>query len=582
MTQAYTLTTLDMTGIQPYIFGSNRMRENVGASALVEQAIQLWPLQILQETMGLTSNIKAINELAGELDDNCQIERDGLAAEVILQGGGNVQILFADPAQARAFVTHYSRWLLTKTPGLQAAVAHLPVVWDQPGQSVRDALRSIGVTLAQQKATRTYSTPLLGLGVTVDCVSTGLPANDFDPFDLKKKKRYRPVSAATLAKVATTHQNQSRKRLKALMPAFEENDLEFWYNPEQDDDPEEAEEGRYLAVVHADGNGMGERFQQILNPQNPNAPTTDRMAIQQTRLLSRLVNEAGENALTAVGNALLKAWSFDETDGKKKLAKRLAIRYLHGDQVTDDPEGKPILPFRPLVYGGDDVTFVCDGRLGLSLATIYLQAFEQATAEIFIQEVYATLRNILPSDQQCFYACAGVAISKLHYPFARTYELAESLCSNAKQFVKHEWQSPKAGQASALDWHIAQSGIFGDIGDIREREYDVLAGHLAMRPLLLNPDQRSWRTWPQFKAVLTEFLDEGGEWFGRYNKVIQLREALRQGPSAVAAYRTAYKLKLLPTFTESEPQLQTHGWSGSRHCGYFDVIEAMKFFIDLA
>jgi hypothetical protein len=30
---------------------------------------------------------------------------------------------------------------------------------------------------------------------------------------------------------------------------------------------------------------------------------------------------------------------------------------------------KYLLPFRPIVFGGDDVTFICDGRLGLSLAT---------------------------------------------------------------------------------------------------------------------------------------------------------------------------------------------------------------------
>jgi hypothetical protein len=216
------------------------------------------------------------------------------------------------------------------------------------------------------------------------------------------------------------------------------------------------------------------------------------------------------------------------------------------------------------------------------LATIYLQAFESAAAAMFAGDDYKTVRAILPPQWHTFHACAGIAICKLHYPFARAYLLADSLCGNAKKYVKRDWKEGREGYASALDWHIAQSGIFGEIGEIREREYEVADGSLSMRPLLLHQHPGEWRTWPHYQRVLTKFLDERGDWFGRYNKIIQLREALRQGPAAVAAYRTAYRLPLLPCFDANEERIQTHGWAGSGHCSYFDVIEAMSFFIDLA
>ena len=38
----FTVTVLDTTGIQPYIFGSNRLRENIGASYLVSEATDDW------------------------------------------------------------------------------------------------------------------------------------------------------------------------------------------------------------------------------------------------------------------------------------------------------------------------------------------------------------------------------------------------------------------------------------------------------------------------------------------------------------------------------------------------------------
>jgi hypothetical protein len=43
------VTVLDTTGIQPYIFGSNRLRENVGASYLVSQTKDEWVKEVLKD-----------------------------------------------------------------------------------------------------------------------------------------------------------------------------------------------------------------------------------------------------------------------------------------------------------------------------------------------------------------------------------------------------------------------------------------------------------------------------------------------------------------------------------------------------
>jgi hypothetical protein len=42
-----TVTVLDTAGIQPYIFGSNVLRENIGGSELVHRATRLWAFQEL-------------------------------------------------------------------------------------------------------------------------------------------------------------------------------------------------------------------------------------------------------------------------------------------------------------------------------------------------------------------------------------------------------------------------------------------------------------------------------------------------------------------------------------------------------
>ena len=107
------LLILDTSQIQPYVFGSNRLRENIGASYLVAQATGQWAL----EKMPAPHNVADAQALT--LNNDQWIERDGLRAEVIYVGGGNVVALFADRAEAEKYVRAYSRYLLQRAPGLQ-------------------------------------------------------------------------------------------------------------------------------------------------------------------------------------------------------------------------------------------------------------------------------------------------------------------------------------------------------------------------------------------------------------------------------------------------------------------------------
>ena len=56
------------------------------------------------------------------------------------------------------------------------------------------------------------------------------------------------------------------------------------------------------------------------------------------------------------------------------------------------------------------------------------------------------------------------------------------------------------------------------------------------RPLPLPEDAHLWRTWPGFSGVVKSLLTEEA-WRGRRNKVIALRQALRDGPEAVVRFR---------------------------------------------
>jgi len=597
MSQTYTLTTIDTTGIQNYIFGSNRLRENVGASALVEQATADWVLElvgILVERHNIKPATKNTTFYA-QLDQERWIERDHLQAEILYSGGGNTVVLFAERQKAIEFVTAYTKRLLEEAPGLEVACVHQTVQWDNPKKNLRAALRETGTLLAQKKAIRPLPTPILGLGVTAECESTGLPATDFDPLYSEviepERRRYRPVSSTIFGKAKRETQEWSRQRLEALFPAFQAVDCDFWYNPDDTSDllDENEGEGRYIAVVHADGNRMGERFHAILSGKQTTevAALTDRAALQLLRQLSSAVDNAGRQAMKVLGDQLAKLvgsivkgkhyLQFFERDKKGKYTLDWEIQLAYNKK-----RDKYVIPFRPLIYGGDDITFVCDGQLGLTLATLYLSSFEDAIARELEGADCSTLRHLLQSaGMEKIYACAGVAIVKLHYPFSRAYQLADELCKSAKAYVRGDG-SRESEDFSALDWHFATGGLYGPIGMIRKREYRTSEGELTMRPVSLrrstNVDE--WRNWPNFVCALRTFAMHD-DWREKQNKVIQLRDALRKGPSAVKAYLLAYKLQQLPELTPNQQSLQSEGWADdkkTRRCGHFDVIEALEFY----
>lgn len=525
----YVLTAIDTTQIQGYIFGSNQLRENLGGSELVEMATRRWVFEALPPGNNVTDTI------TGELDENRTIA--DIDAEVIYAGGGNTVIIFKAMVLATEFTHRLTLRVLREAPGLEIVVAHRTFVWEEKPALAQVVQEALGVDLARKKHNRTSSLPLLGLGVTAPCNSTGLVAAEVLAVKGEKKLVSREISAKMQQRVQDAGQRRLTHKLKRIQDGGWDTPYDF------DELGRTKGEDGYIAVVHADGNGMGKRVAAIAKRYN--TPAQNRDYIRAMRAFSQGLEQAATIAMRSVVDLMADALINDA-----ELADRHDRRF----------------PLRPIVFGGDDVTFVCHGRYGLPLAVRYLQAFEEAT------------RQEVAFEQQPAFACAGVAIVKTHYPFARAYRLSEQLCKSAKQFVREQQHD-----GAALDWHIAMSGITGTLETVRDREYKVEQGrNLHLRPVLLEESTHTWRTWPVFEQLLNEFVRENGGWFGRRNKVKALREALRAGTVAVEEFLRDYQLKHLPTHSSIPvARYEKEGWAGDR-CVYFDPIEMMDYYEDLA
>lgn len=535
-----TLLLVEATGIQNYIFGSNQLAQNIGASELVQQATTDWVFAALPEPHNVES------------DDNqpdCwrittrNLDADHLLAEVVYAGGGNAMILLASADEARAFTRRLTRKVLEDAPGLGIVVAS-KAVDTRPLRNVHQELRK---ELARRKLDQPRNVPLLGLAVTAACKFTGAPAVTVD-------EDGRPISEEVRKKLDA--EGNAEKRLKRHLQDVELAGFEFLRDFNK---MGEKGESSYLAVIHTDGNSMGERIKNIGNLYGDD----DAAYVRELRKFSNSVAAAARSALNKTVGMLLDPNNLErvrDEDGSE--------RYILGGKVRvpRDRDGKDRLPFRPIVFGGDDVTFVCEGRLGLELAAKYLHEFTSVSL----------------ADGERPYARAGIAVVKSHYPFSRAYDLAEALCKSAKRRIKELEEEDHSG-ATVMDWHFAVGGLVLPLKEVREREYVSDLGHsLLMRPVRLDDPKSTWRSWQTFTDLMADFQDRkhgrNKEWSDRRNKVKALRDALRAGPEAVRLFLNTVDGKLLDI--PQRPDMKLQGWQG-QECGYFDAVEALDFFIPL-
>ncbi|MEM9758085.1 MAG: hypothetical protein AAF933_02570 [Pseudomonadota bacterium] len=554
------LLLFDTAGIQPYIFRSNRLRENLGASHLVAQATGPWVVEAVRAL-----DARAI--LPAHPDRHLEHDDDALL-EVVYTAGGNALVLARSAAVAEALVRRLSTRLLTDAPGLRLIASTCP--FDFRTHALAETVGTLIRDLARQKREDAPSEPLLGLAVTRACRATGHPAvGQTRPWGTEAPTF---VSAEVLAKLNAV-QAANRALAETFAPG-ERLGRALAYPTELDALGRSHGDTSLLAVVHADGDGMGARFRQL--GREYAEADQNRAYIAAFRALSRRVDTVARAALDSTLDALRA-----RIHSHPKDPTRLVIE--HRNEANDLIQrielvrsgAEHYLPVRPIVSGGDDLTLVCDGRLGLSLTTHYLTAFAEAARAHGLDGVTAS---------------AGVALVKSRYPFARAYHLAEQLARSAKDYRRALGEDAAVG---CLDWHLSRTTLYDDARAMRAREYQTPYGLLTLRPLALDAhgDVPPARTWPTVAAGISGF--QGAAWHARRNKTLRLREALREGPAVVkqvmaglnaaAPARQRGSAVELPALPGGVAPADQSGWTSDKpsRALYFDALELADLHVPL-
>ena len=378
-------------GIQPFVLGSDKLKDMLGATEIVASL----PEKSLNNTLDFLG-----------LKGTCF---------PISQASGSARVLFRTMEDARKLARIWPMVCAHAAPGMEA----VQTVQDIMGGDYLEAVRRAEKDLVCQRNQPLASLPEIMPAVlrssrtgnsTVECWT---PKNDKG----ERTGDDEDLDAATVVKRLARRDSRQDRKNKDKFPAI--------YTRFGLEDPQEncervpkmmedlSGDGTSLAVIHADGNGVGQMFIR-LEAELKRLPGLDAPAFYQA--LSQGIIEIGDAAAKAA---------------------LLAVR----PQLDEAAKKTGFWPLLPIVLAGDDLTVVLRADLAVPFTKTFLQSFECESRALFTRLLADArfapfaegLRVALGS---CFTAGAGIAYVKSKYPFALAYQLCESLAGFAKRTAK--------------------------------------------------------------------------------------------------------------------------------------------------
>lgn len=530
---------LDTKSIQKYIFSSNKLKLNIAASYLVRTIfddIMKEVLKNLKKEIGLKMPEKSW-EQSEEIEmakKNSEIE-----CEIVYSGGGNMLILINKGEEsskvAKEIVKKWTRELLLRTPGLKTGAAIGKI--NLSSQISKDDIQPLFDQLKKNQNEIFPNVKLPYTGLTVECAYTGDSADYYYDEKDSKSKYFSAEAISKLevlekAKLFLKYEIKYENRFKdtELSDFLQKNGLYFTDSIE-DLGQQTGEE--YVAIVHIDGNNMGVKF-------------NDCKTLQDRKKKSLEISRKTRDAFNKLIKQIVKEYDYLASNDVLKLKK--------------------YLPIRPIIIGGDDITFVCPAK----------------TAVIFAKR----FMDYLCDGEDGFSSCAGIVIIPTKYPFFRAYQLAEELCGEAKKESREkenpndsdEIKRKKAKGSSWLDFAILHGEQEASLEQIRQNEYKGALGDMHFGPYYVkgyteNPKNNEKNIEKLIRGALA--LDKMPK-----NKVKLLREIIGKDESEKKLFVEQLKHLGQQTYLEKANEKYAEKIWINKETPYLDMIELMDFIYD--
>lgn len=409
-------------GIQHFLLGSDRLRDMVGATEIVDQ--------LPTKTLGAV-----LSELALREPEHYQR---------ISQAAGSARLLFKRVSDARRLARVWPMVCAYAAPDLEMV---------QTVQTITNADFFAAANEAERQLASKRNAPVAPLPEVMPPVlrtrRTGLAAVERDQDDENQE-----IDRAMQAKRKARRGRNEKKAVPAIYTRFglgrdgAEADVDLVPREMADI---AGRNNAWLALVHVDGNGLGQMFLRLQRNLGSISGPLD--APEFYRQLSDGLIEAGDKAA------------------------RKAVSGIRDplDAIVKEGGHWPLLP---VVLAGDDLALILRAELAVPFTKMFLQEFETQT-----QELFETLCNKQGDPEckkqlehalgKCLTAGAGIAFIKPRYSYNAAYHLCESLAGFAKRIARKDTHL-RADKVppSTLTFHIASGA------SVRERFDDLLQSEL--------------------------------------------------------------------------------------------------------
>lgn len=420
---------ISLLRIQTYLFSVPRLSDMVGANSLLGEVIRKRLPSLAADIGGL--DCSKYNPPSKSPDDplttallnrNSLSEWDhddplhGYSQGILSRDGGHFRVIFDSIPKANNFIQQAQQLLQTEVSGLQFEIRQ----------------NAANVALSHSD--------IANLPQFQICQESGQ-----DPATLYDKTRDRSYSLASQQK-KMAYENIKKQpsdviaQLSSVLPTFERlaKDLE-----------DLSGKSGYIAVIHADGNSIGNRLTRWL---------------KKHQSLDPLQMEA-------------HAESFFHS---LRVASRSALCSAITQEFSQI--GSAVQPYQILMSGGDDLLFICQPHYAMRFVVAYSQALEK-----------------LPlADGAPMSIGAGIVIAKHTIPFNRLHHQAETLASSAKQLFLRcpdiqcaQDDCKHHPERSVVDWAIS-SNSWSDIPEVHRQRHDLIHytdsnGQLTQLALIARP-----------------------------------------------------------------------------------------------
>ena len=392
MSESKWLYMFTTSGLQRFIFATQKLKEVIGASQLI---------------IDLTEDyLDAALRQAGIPEDS---------VTTVQRAGGSAILEFSKKRHVETFYQVWPPVVSEVAPGLEFQQWASPLTSDnyfddlQRGWDALSAGRNIGRPPAPEVAPVALRAP-----------RTGNAAVDRLHYSGEDDEEEQLIDAASARKLEASKHNDDA----AAGVAPRDIDDDWWGRKWAVEMGQIADDDSHIALVHADGNRIG----------------------------GFLIDVADNMTHSGLDAGDIRDFYRIFSDQLAEATKRAVIDAMSAMRDSEDDWAEDQIPARPVVIGGDDVTLILPTDCALDVTEQFLRAFRDQTAAMLddLRDDFGDLDVLREPQYRHFTACAGITFQKHKYPLVQAADHTEDLCG----FAKRQSAVDDGSTASSLMFHL--------------------------------------------------------------------------------------------------------------------------------